>query len=130
MKKMMMVIAFLFTVMSMNAQTYKFKTTAVAYKEMGRYGWTKWTDWYRTEMLVVINTDRDVISIYSDSPQEYDILEYQGEENDRNGKSKKFFCVNEDGLKCFIRLRAQHDGSFQLYVDFNNAMWVYDLRER
>ncbi len=130
MKKMMMVIAFLFTVMSMNAQTYKFKTTAVAYKELGRNGWTKWTDWYRTEMLVVISNDRDVISIYSETPQEYDILEYQGEENDRNGRSYKYLCVNEDGLKCGIRLRAQRDGSRQLYVDFNNAMWVYDLRER
>ena len=130
MKKIMMVFAFLLTVMSMDAQTYKFKTTAFAYKTLGHYGWSRWTDWEQSSMLVVINADRDVITVYSQDPQEYDIIDYQGEERDSNGKSIRYLCVNEDGLRCNIRLRKQYDGSIQLYVDFNDVMWVYSLTER
>ena len=81
-------------------------------------------------MLVVINADRDVITVYSQDPQEYDIIDYEGEERDINGKSIRYLCVNEDGLRCNIRLRKQDDGSIQLYVDFSDAMWVYSLTER
>lgn len=130
MKKMMMVIAFLFIVMSMSAQTYKFKTTSFAYKAMGKYGWTQWTNWERTEMLVVISLDRKVITVYSNTPQEYDIVEYLGEKTDSNSESMKLLCVNEDGVRCHIRLRMLNDGKRQLYVDFSNAMWVYNLAER
>lgn len=63
--------------------------------------------------------------------QEYDIYEYTGEENDDDGGSSFLFqCVNKDGLRCQVRLRVQSDGSKQLYVDFNDAMWVYGLEER
>ena len=130
MKKIMMVFAFLLTVMSMDAQTYKYKTTAFAYKTLGNHGWSRWTDWEQSSMLVVINADRDVITVYSQDPQEYDIIDYQGEERDSNGKSIRYLCVNEDGLRCNIRLRKQYDGSIQLYVDFNDVMWVYSLTER
>ncbi len=120
MRKIMMVFAFLLAVTGTDAQTYKFKTTAFAYKTLGSYGWSRWTDWERTSMLVVINADRDVITVYSQDPQEYDIVDYQGEETDSNGKSIRYLCV----------LRKQYDGSIQLYVDFNNIMWVYSLTDR
>lgn len=130
MKKIMMVFAFLFAVLGTNAQTYKFKTYAFAYKQLASFGWTDWTDWQQSEMLVVISLDRGVINVYSRDTQEYDIVEYEGEERDREGNSMKFLCVNEDGLRCNIRLRTQNDGNRQLYVDFSDVMWVYGLTER
>ena len=113
-----------------SAQTYKFMTQQFAFKyyDEQRYRWTDWSDWESSNMLVVISLDRSVISIYSQKTQEYDIVEYQGEEDDRDGgTSVKFLCVNEDGLRCNIRLRVQSDGQKQLYVDFNDMMWVYSI---
>ena len=82
-------------------------------------------------MLVVINLDRNIINIYSEERQDYDIYEYLGEESDSDGgNSLKLNCVNKDGLRCQVRLRIQSDGSKQLYVDFNDMMWVYGLRDR
>jgi len=130
MKKIMMALALLIAAVSVNAETYKFKTNAFALKQRTNYGWTEWSDWEHSDMLVVINSDRDVINVYSQSTQEYDIVEYLGEEKDRDGRSVKFLCVNEDGLRCHIRLRIQNDGSEQLYVDFNDVMWVYSMVER
>lgn len=82
-------------------------------------------------MLVVLSLDRNIINIYSDEMQEYDIYDYAGEEHDDSGGSSiKFNCVNKDGLRCQIRLRVQSDGSKQLYVDFSDCILVYGLDER
>lgn len=130
MKKTIFFIIFL-SVLSLNAQTYKYYTNSFAYKYYANNNWTDWSDWKDSHMLVVISLDRDIINIYSETVQEYDIYKYDGEENDMNGgKSLIFRCVNRDGLRCQIRLRIQSDGSKQLYVDFNDMMWVYGLNER
>ena len=131
MKKLLFILILIFSICAVKAQTYKYYTTCFAYKYYENYGWTDWSEWERSHMLVVISTDRKIINIYSDKIQEYDIYEYTGEENDDDGGSSFLFqCVNKDGLRCQVRLRVQSDGSKQLYVDFNDAMWVYGLEER
>ena len=131
MKKLLFILILIFSICAVKAQTYKYYTTCFAYKYYENYGWTDWSEWERSHMLVVISTDRNIINIYSDKIQEYDIYEYTGEESDDDGGSSFLFqCVNKDGLRCQVRLRVQSDGSKQLYVDFNDAMWVYGLEER
>lgn len=121
----------LFLVCSLKAQTYKYYTNSFAYKFYENSRWTNWSDWQESHMLVVISLDRNIINIYSETMQEYDIYEYTGEEKDNDGGTSFLFqCVNKDGLRCQIRLRVQSDGSKQLYVDFNDLMWVYGLQER
>ena len=89
------------------------------------------TIWFSNHYINYFWEIEFIINIYSDKIQEYDIYEYTGEENDDDGGSSFLFqCVNKDGLRCQVRLRVQSDGSKQLYVDFNDAMWVYGLEER
>ena len=131
MKKLLFILILIFSICAVKAQTYKYYTTCFAYKYYENYGWTDWSEWERSHMLVVISTDRNIINIYSDKIQEYDIYEYTGEENDDDGGSSFLFqCVNKDGLRCQVRLRIQSDGSKQLYVDFSDLVWVYGLEER
>ena len=77
----------------------------------------------------VINTDNDTFTIYSSQIQQYDIYKYgdQGVSDGQDGKLWYFDCVNEDGLRCAVRLRIQSDGARQLYVDFSDASWVYNV---
>jgi hypothetical protein len=131
MKKIIALIILLISVCSLSAQTYKYYTNSFAYKYYENNRWTDWSDWERSHVLVVISIDRNIINIYSETMQEYDIYEYTGEEKDgKGGSSFLFQCVNKDGLRCQIRLRIQSDGSKQLYVDFNDCMWVYGIEER
>lgn len=131
MKKIIALIILLISVCSLSAQTYKYYTNSFAYKYYENNKWTDWSDWERSHVLVVISIDRNIINIYSETMQEYDIYEYTGEEKDgKGGSSFLFQCVNKDGLRCQIRLRIQSDGSKQLYVDFNDCMWVYGIEER
>ena len=131
MKKIIALIILLISVCSLSAQTFKYYTNSFAYKYYENNRWTDWSDWERSHVLVVISIDRNIINIYSETMQEYDIYEYTGEEKDgKGGSSFLFQCVNKDGLRCQIRLRIQSDGSKQLYVDFNDCMWVYGIEER
>ena len=131
MKRVLLFLLLLLPVCGAMAQTYKFNTTSFAYKVYVNDQWSDWSDWESSHMLVVMNLERKVINIYSENRQDYDIYEYLGEETDNSGgKSLRLNCVNEDGLRCQIRLRIQSDGSKQLYVDFNDMMWVYGLEDR
>lgn len=131
MKRLLLSILLGFSAIITFAQTYKYRATELSLKtyEYGR--WSKWSDWEDVNILVVINTDKDVINIYSKTTQEYDIVEYLGEEKDGDGGSQvKFLCVNADGSRCHVRIRQQSNGQRQIYVDFSDIMFVYNIENR
>ncbi|MBQ8492807.1 MAG: hypothetical protein IJ464_00785 [Alistipes sp.] len=133
MKKFIFILCAVFGIVwNADAQTYKFYSTDFAYRAQDDYGrWSDWSDWEETRCLVTISIDRDVINIYSDTPQEFDIYEYVGEEVDADGgESLEYKCVDANGLRCHIRLRAQSDGTLQLYVDYSDVSYVYCIVER
>ena len=114
-----------------SAQTYKFYSTDFAYKTKNSDGyWSRWSDWEESKCLVTISLDREVINIYSETPQEFDIYDEIGESEDENGTSLTLRCVDKDGLRCWVRFRRQHDGVLQLYVEYNDIIYVYCLKER
>ena len=131
-KLLLLIFVVVLSATSLMAQTYKFQTYCFSYATKDRYGrWTDWSKWEKSDMLVVINEDKDRITIYSNEIQEYDIYEYEGRERDGyGGTSASFRCVDDNGLRCGIRLRAMSDGILQLYVDYNDMMWVYEIRKR
>lgn len=125
------VVAFL-SFCELKAQTYKLQTYSFSSRSKNSYGvWSAWSKWEASDMLVVIDQNKDRITIYSRKVQEYDIYSYDGEEDDRyGGTTISFRCVDENGLRCGIRLRVESDGSLQLYVDYNDMMWVYGIRRK
>ena len=131
-KFILLLFAFLVTTTGdLFAQTYKYHTTDFAYKAVNEYGyWMDWSDWEPSRCLVTINTDKDVITIYSEVPQEFDIVDDLGERYDDGGSNLTFLAVDSDGDRCHIRLRKQNNGVLQLYVEYGDAMWVYCLTER
>lgn len=131
-KMFIFVVVALLSVCELKAQTYKFQTYCFSYATKDRFGrWSEWSAWEDSDMLVVINEDKDRITIYSNEIQEYDIYEYDGNNKDTyGGTSASFRCVDDNGLRCGIRLRARSDGTLQLYVDYNDTMWVYGIRKR
>lgn len=133
MKKIIALLILLVVALSSVAEVLKYKATAFAFKmyDYEREHWTDWTDWSDCNILVVVDSDKDLITIYSQQTQEYDIIEYLGEEEDTGGGVlAKFNCIDQDGSRCNVRVRVQHDGQLQLYVDYNDASWVYNVHLR
>lgn len=132
MKKITLLIILIFSGLSMNAQILKLKSTAFAFKSKNQDNqWKPWTDWKDDGVLITINLDSGRITIYSNETQVYDVAKNEGKTIDResNTTTYKFLCINEDGLQCHVRLLNYSDPkkSNQLYVDFANMRWVYNV---
>lgn len=114
------------------AQTNKYQTYKFSFATKDKHGeWTDWSEWEDSDVLVVFNGDKDRITIYSEKIQEYDIYENNGREKDEyGGITAAFRCVDDNGLRCRIRVREQADGAVQLYIDYKDIMWVYGIRKR
>lgn len=129
MKKLFLLICLLATVTVAQAEVIKLQATSYAYKYQNDYGyWTDWTDWEYTSVLIVVNTDNNRINIYSNTPQEYDIYDYgRTQYDDDGGETTTLKCIDADGLRCEVRIRVERNGNRQLYIDYNDAMWVYNI---
>lgn len=114
-----------------DAQVYKFMSTEFAYRYDLGDGWTEWSDWEDSHCLIVINLDKEEIDIYSEEPQEFSIYDIgESYEDSKGGTTLELSCVDDEGDRCEIRLRTEKNGNLQLYVDYADVMYVYNLEQK
>lgn len=131
MKKFILLFLLVFSAVVASAQSLKFNAYELSYRYVDGDGeWSEWSDWEKISILIVFYHDEELITIYSQKTQKYNVKEYVGENEDSDGNSMTFNCVNDDGVNCNIRIRAQKNGVRQLYVDFEDFSWVYNLDEK
>ena len=116
MKKLLLILAAIFVAFSVSAESLWFRAYSYAIK-------------YKTESNR--NNQRgwsNMIIIYSNKTQVYSIYEDAGEYTDsEGGKQKGFYIIDQDYDKGMIRLRITRDGTSQIYIDFNDVGWVYNV---
>lgn len=132
MKKIFLTTIFFMVFFSAFSQVIKCKAKSVAFKEKDEYtgNWSEWSNWQDTNMLIVIDFSIDRIKIFSNEDQIYDIIQEKGTRTDSDGdETLEWLCVNEDGLKCGVRLVKLNSqgGTSHMYVDFANFMVVYNI---
>ena len=117
-------------VMPVSAQTYYYKATDFAYKQVNDYGyWTNWSSWEVVNISMTIDFTNDIVSIYSKTPQIYRITEHVRNYTDNSGGVQaEFRFIDQDGDNGTMRLRIETNGNSQLYVEFSNIMWVYNVK--
>ena len=130
MKKILFILMMLLSFTVASAQIQNYRTTAFAYATVNN-GNYNWSDWEKSNIIITIDLNRDVITIYSPSKQVYYVYNVANNGNSytdsSGGKNVKFYIIDQDGDKGEIRLRIETNGNSQLYVDFNNCAWVYNL---
>ena len=131
MKKLLLMLMLLFTI-SINtygAEVYIYKTTGFAIKQVVNGRWTNWSDWQESDMYVTINFDTDVVKIFSPETQVYKITEYVRKYTDESdGQQIEFRFIDQDGDRGSMRLRIERNGNSQIYIEFSDIMWVYNIR--
>lgn len=130
-KFLLFVVMLVLSAPRLQGQVYKLKATNFTSKiNVEGRGWNDWADWEDSDVLITMDMDKDRITIYSKEVQKYDIAEYEGKETDDDGDDiLSFFCINEDGVKCRVRLAKlnSQNGQNQVYVDFSDLMIVYNV---
>lgn len=128
MKRILIVIMFgLFCVGAVQAQTQWFKATELAIKVVNNGNWTKWSDWESVDIDIKFDLSNDLIIIYSQEIQIYKVLDQVKSPYDSNGTQVKFKVLDQDYDKGFLRLRVENNGNSQIYVDYADISWVYNV---
>ncbi len=108
-----------------DAQVYKYRTNAYCSKLSTEM---KFSSWEKTNVLITVDLEKDRIKIYSNITQIYDIIENEGTKTDSDGDNTlSLFCVDANGLECRIRLVSRKSGTLELYCDYSDISWVYDI---
>ena len=124
MKKFILIFAMLFSMCATYAQNKSvFKAYELAIKIEG-----EWSDWQPVNIPVVIDYEQDVIIIYSAKTQKYLIIEETAAAPDSNGKQVAFKVIDQDRDVGRFRFRVQNNGAKQIYVDFNDISWCYNVK--
>lgn len=130
MKYFFSILLFVFLFKVCNAQVLKFRSYSSSIKTNGNYGWTKWSEPTENNILIVLDLDKNRVSIYSKETQVYDIYKSYDRVTDNDGDYIfEYACIDGEGLRCHIRwvkLNSQN-GRIQVYVDFSDMMWMYNV---
>ncbi len=131
MKKLFLSLIVLLLSFVSNAQSVlKLRTSHSCEKHTGYRGsWTDWSEWREVNILIVIDGQQDRITIYSETTQTFDIIEDEGESlSDKGDPTMNFYCVDENGTKCRIRIVKRSDSTTQIYADYNNLILCYNVK--
>ncbi len=129
--KIILILLMLFSLHSTEskAQIQNYRATSYAYKYVSSSGyWTDWSDWINCNISVVMNLNTDRIFIYSKKTQIYVVVVAEDAYRDASGGYQvPFKVIDQDGDRGTLRLRVDPSGTIQLYVDFADIRWVYNL---
>lgn len=124
-------LIFLLTICSLTSfgQVQTYRATSYAYADINTYsGQYTWSNWYQCSVDIVFDLQRDIVTIYSKSTQYYSVLSRGQVITDKSGGTQVAFkIVDQDNDIGIMRLRVERNGNSQLYIDFNNVGWVYNL---
>lgn len=105
-------------------QVVGFRSTAFAFKE----GYKNWSSWEKSNLKIVIDFNNDVVTINSERYQRYQITQYVKRYYDNNGgETIEFRFIDQDYDRGTMRLRVDPYGTSQIYIDFSNVSWVYNI---
>lgn len=89
-----------------------------------------WDSWTHVNILITFNYTTDKIIIYSNKIQVYSIYNYDIYYDNDGEKVLRFYFIDQDYDKGTMRLMVRPSGTSQIYVDFANISWVYNVKKK
>ena len=105
-----------------NVQYYK----AYQYTQKMSYQ-SEFDAWSKVEIPIVFNLTTDQIIIYSQRKQTYYIYKYEKYISNEGRQAVRFYFIDQDSDRGSCRLVIRADGTSQIYIDFSNISWVYNV---
>ena len=133
MKKILALLLVLFVgfATTVSAETLWFRAYNVAVKIVNDYNRNSsagWSDYEDCNILIQFDLDYSRVTIHSNETQVYDIYDVTEEYTDSEGGSQYgFYFVDQDDDEGLLRLRVTPDGDYQIYIDFDDIAWMYNV---
>lgn len=90
-------------------------------------GRVTWGDWHKCNIPISINMEESRIRIFSNKEQDYQVVSDWEDLYDDKGESTYAKCIDSDGLVCRVKIRKQYNVGFQIYVEYSDLIWVYNI---
>lgn len=121
-------VIMLFTMSSVNAHTNDNVQYYKAYQYTQKMSYASdFDDWTTVNIPIVFNLTTDQIIIYSKRTQTYYIYKCETYTSNEGRRAVRFYFVDQDLDKGCCRLLIRNDGTSQIYIDFSNISWVYNV---
>lgn len=126
MKKFILVIMFglLHFGIAQAQQIQWYKATEFAYK----IGNNNWSDWEKVSINIKFDLSNDLVYIYSNKTQIYKVVRQLSSPYDNSGTQIRYQVIDQDGDTGHLRLRIENSGNSQIYIDFADISWVYNVK--
>ena len=128
--KVMLIIVLLFTSQTVFSQIINYKTVAFSINQYDElyHKWTGWSSWEKSNMLLTINFDTSVVTVYSPVTQIYSIYKSEGNYYDSdNDYHMVFKFIDQDNDRGTMRLLQRHSGESEIYIEFADIKWCYTV---
>lgn len=134
MKRILILLITLCSVININANTNS-NLYFRAYQYTQRYlttsgYWTNFEPYKQVNINITFDLTNDVIWIFSKRTQKYSVYKSDNYYDNDGEYVLRFFAVDQDGDKCHLRLMVRQNGTSQIYVDFSNISWCYNVVKR
>jgi hypothetical protein len=130
MKRIKIIIPFLFLSLVAFGQTITLKTSSVSIVEKTvKKGWGEWSEFVPAELLITIDAKKDRIVVNSPQIQVFTITSYGDKIETEYDKIVPFDCVDNNGSKCKILAitRKKEGNRMQFYINYSEVKFVYNI---
>jgi hypothetical protein len=81
-------------------------------------------------MIVVLDTDKDRIVVYSEVLQLFNIITYHDKKETKDGSVVSFFCKDNEGMNCELSIFTRKDKKNlkQLYIYASDRIIAYNMK--
>lgn len=132
MKHFLIIVLLIIPISVFSQNNIVFNATSYAIAQVND-GYYIWSDWRKCSVRILFDLNNEKITIYSQSKQIYYIYEeYNNGEpyaDNKGGRQIKFYVIDQDGDKGELRLRIESNGNSQLYIDFKDCAWCYNINK-
>lgn len=128
MKKFLLAILLSVVALTSSAQIISFRTTAFSHKERTTHGWSSWSNWESDCSLMTMDLTNDMIVIYTQKTQYYNIISIGSHYREGNAEIQEFGFIDQDGDRGTFRLVMRSTGRSEVYIAFNNVTWGYIVK--
>ena len=130
MKRILLFLTIIIASLTAFSQTIAFETTHFSYKEKTYYGWSNWSNWEPSQSLMTIDLTNDMIVIYTQRTQYYNIVSVGSSYQSGNAQVQEFGFIDQDGDRGTLKLVLRTTGRSEIYITFNNVQWGYIVVRR
>jgi hypothetical protein len=129
MKKLLILLLLLINTTLFGQSVVKLRANSFCEKHTVYGQWTEFTSWKETNILIVIDGDKQRVTVYSAQTQTYDIITNDGLSLSEFGeRTQNYTCIDENGVQCRMRV-IERSQSTNIIFDFANIIFCYNVHE-